>query len=291
MSSRRRGNFGLLRNFRYYYPFWGGVVALLASLLAGALVGFAIQYYLSEWLGAYTTLVSYVALFVPAMCFASSRSGQYEMVLDGYKLSSSHFRPVGASTAIAAAVLATIAAGFVLDPLMLLLPPMPDWLQKALEELVKGNFLVNFLCVCVAAPFFEEWLCRGMVLRGLLCNDVNPRVAIPVSAFFFALIHLNPWQALPAFVIGCLMGWVYFRTGSLYLTMLMHFVNNGLALMASRIPGLENMTSWSEVMPTVVYVLVVVLAAVLLYGCIWILSKIRLRAHWGNIDKVHSLFR
>lgn len=286
-----RGNFGLLRNFRYYYPSWGGLLMLLLTLLAGVVIAFAIQYYLAEWLGAYTMLVTYVALFIPTMCYASSRSGQYEMVLSGYKLSSCHFRPVGVLLSVSAALLATVAAGFVVDAMTLLLPPMPEWLQKALEQMVTGNFLVNFLCVCVAAPFFEEWLCRGMVLRGLLCNEVSPKIAIPVSALFFALIHMNPWQAVPAFVIGCLMGWVYYRTGSLYLTMGMHFINNLTALLASRLPGMDSASSWADVMPTGVYVPVVVLSATLIAACIWILSKIRLHNAWGNVDKVHSLFR
>ncbi|WP_409994892.1 CPBP family intramembrane glutamic endopeptidase [Chitinophaga pinensis] len=36
-----------------------------------------------------------------------------------------------------------------------------------------------------------------------------PRKAIVISALFFGLIHLNPWQALPAFCIGLLLGWVF----------------------------------------------------------------------------------
>lgn len=291
MSSHHRRHIGILRNFRYYYPTWSGLLMLLLMLLAGALIAFAISYYLGEWLGEYNTLVTYSALFVPAMCYASSRSEQNEMVFSGYKLSSGHFHPVGVGLTVATVLLATLAAGFVVDALSLLMPPMPDWLRQMLDQMVMGNLMLNFLCVCVAAPFFEEWLCRGMVLRGLLCNKVSPKWAIPVSALFFALIHFNPWQALPAFLIGCLMGWVYYRTGSLWLTMAMHFVNNGAALFASRLPGMTSVSSWSEIIPVGWYVLVLLVSAGLIALCVWTVSKIRLHNDWGNLDKVRSLFR
>ena len=47
------------------------------------------------------------------------------------------------------------------------------------------------------------------------------------SAFYFAFIHLNLYQAIGAFLMGLFMGWIYYRTGSLWLTILIHFVNNG----------------------------------------------------------------
>lgn len=254
---KRRGNFGLLRSFRCYYPSWGGMFSLLLLLLAGALVGAAVQYAAGSWLGPYATLVTYVLMFIPPMLFAAACSARRELLLEPCELDRPQFRPLGAGTAVLIAVTATVAAGFIADAGMLLLPPMPAWLERALKEMTQGKLLVNFLSVCIAAPFFEEWLCRGMVLRGLLRNKVGPAVAIPVSALFFALIHFNPWQALPAFLIGCLMGWVYWRTGSLKLTMLMHFANNGLSLAASRMPGMDSASSWADVMPTGLYIAVV----------------------------------
>ena len=102
-----------------------------------------------------------------------------------------------------------------------------------------------------------------MVLRGLLANKMKPVWAIVISALFFAFIHLNPWQALPAFTIGCLMGYVYYKTGSLKLTMLLHFTNNTFALVLSNVDALKDMESWRDVMPEPLY-WVSVVACVLL---------------------------
>ena len=64
----------------------------------------------------------------------------------------------------------------------------------------------------------------------------------------FAVLHMNPWQALPAFLLGILFGYVYYRTGSLRLTMLMHCVNNTMAVLFSKIPSLEEAESFSDVL-------------------------------------------
>jgi membrane protease YdiL (CAAX protease family) len=122
-----------------------------------------------------------------------------------------------------------------------------------LEQLTEGPLWVAFLSVSVFAPLFEEWLCRGLVLRGLL-RKFNPASAIMVSAAFFAILHMNPWQAIPAFLLGLLFGYVYYKTGSLKLTMLMHCVNNTLALITSRIPSLTDAETFMDIMSPWAYV-------------------------------------
>jgi hypothetical protein len=137
---------------------------------------------------------------------------------------------------------------------------MPEWLEDMLKSVTQGNFLLNFLCVSIFAPFFEEWLCRGMVLRGLLnyehknkagetVRGLKPVWAIVISAAFFALIHFNSWQGIAAFAMGLVFGYVYYRTGSIWLTMLMHFTNNTFALILSNIDSLKDIESMGEVLP------------------------------------------
>ena len=141
------------------------------------------------------------------------------------------------------------------------------------------------------APFFEEWLCRGMVLRGLLNykkvgtdkRGMHPAAAIAISAFFFAFIHLNPWQAIPAFLMGLVFGYVYYKTGSLKLTMLMHFTNNTFALCMAQ-------TSWGEaenmleIMPVKLYVIAVIAALLLVALFFNSLRKIKTQSPQGTCD-------
>jgi hypothetical protein len=115
---------------------------------------------------------------------------------------------------------------------------------------------------------------------------MKPAWAIVISALFFALIHMNPWQALNAFIIGVVMGYLYYKTGSLLLTMLIHFVNNGLALVMTQIPSMAEYDFWIDMMGTGLYSVVYVLGLAALAGSIYLVSRIPLGQERGNIDTV-----
>ena len=81
-----------------------------------------------------------------------------------------------------------------------------------------------------------------------MLKHVKPAWAIIISALFFALIHMNFWQAVPAFLMGLVFGYVYYKTGSLKLTMLMHLVNNAMAFTVSQIPALKEAEYFTDVL-------------------------------------------
>ena len=246
------------------------MLMLLVMLLLGSLLGNLVIAALSLCLSSqfameYGTVISYPLMFVPAMLYASYQSRKNEFSawaedgspLAGTPLDSNNFGRLGGWWLALIASVATLAAAFIAEPINALLPEMPEILKKALEQLTEGPLWVSILSVSIFAPLFEEWLCRGLVLRGLL-KKLNPASAIMVSAAFFAILHLNPWQAIPAFLLGILFGYVYYKTGSLKLTMLMHCVNNTLALILSRIPSLAETETFMDVMSPWAYVCIYV---------------------------------
>ena len=87
------------------------------------------------------------------------------------------------------------------------------------------------IMVAVLAPIFEEILFRGIILKGMLNNKINPYWSIVISAFIFGAIHFYPWQFLGAFFLGLVLGLVYYKTKSLLLPILMHAFNNFIAAM------------------------------------------------------------
>jgi membrane protease YdiL (CAAX protease family) len=117
---------------------------------------------------------------------------------------------------------------FLIEPLTTWLP-MPGFIEELFAQLSKNDF-PTFLTVVIAAPFCEEWLCRGVIAKGLLRHS-TPAKAILWSAFIFAVIHGNPWQAVPAFIIGLLLGYVYWKTRSLLPCIFIHFINNGASFL------------------------------------------------------------
>ena len=117
----------------------------------------------------------------------------------------------------------------VIEPLYMWIP-MPEFMENVFSSAFTPN-LFTFISVVIAAPFAEEWLCRGVILKGLLTNNIAPYKAIAWSALIFAIMHLNPWQAIPAFFLGFAIGWVYWRTKSLWPCIFMHAVNNGFSFL------------------------------------------------------------
>ncbi|MDR2361990.1 MAG: CPBP family intramembrane metalloprotease [Prevotellaceae bacterium] len=123
-------------------------------------------------------------------------------------------------------LLFTPLLAIVVEPLTAWLP-MPEYIQGLFENISQRN-VPTLLMIAIAAPLCEEWMCRGVIAKGLLWH-MTPAKAIVWSAFIFALIHLNPWQAVPAFVFGLFLGYVYWKTQSLWPCIFIHFVNNGFS--------------------------------------------------------------
>ena len=132
----------------------------------------------------------------------------------------------------------------------------------------------TFISVSVFAPLFEEWLCRGLILRGLL-SKTTPALAIAISAAFFAVIHGNIWQGLPAFGMGLLFGYAYYRTGSLKLTMLMHFTNNTTALAFSKIPQFEDAETFMDILSPWAYWCIFVLCILIVISSAAVIRSIK----------------
>ncbi len=106
----------------------------------------------------------------------------------------------------------------------------------ALPDFTAGMFvqmkdhILGVISIALVAPVFEEMLFRGAIEGHLLRTWKNPYAAILVSALIFGVIHLNPAQIPYAFVLGLVLGWLYWRTSSLLPCILLHLVNNGLSV-------------------------------------------------------------
>lgn len=118
-------------------------------------------------------------------------------------------------------------------PMMLLLEfsgmDMPDELTQALVAMMSSEW--GYAAVAILAPVAEEMVFRGAILRTLLtmCGSGRHWWAIVVSAMVFGAVHFNMVQFVNATLLGLLLGWLYFRTGSIAPGILFHFVNNSVS--------------------------------------------------------------
>lgn len=125
---------------------------------------------------------------------------------------------------------ALAACGMIIPSLCLneAMPELPNIVSNELDMIMKDR--LGYLVIGMLAPLVEELVFRGAVLRSLLLwKPKSHWLCIAISAFFFAAAHLNPAQMPHAFLVGLLLGWLYYRTRSIAPGVVYHWVNNSIA--------------------------------------------------------------
>ena len=140
-------------------------------------------------------------------------------------------------------------------------PELGEWL---------GMLMLNplgILGVCLIGPLAEEAIFRGAILRRLLEKKWNPWIAIVISAIIFAIVHGNFEQGLTAIIMGCFMGWIYYRTRSIMPCFLVHAVNNTTAtvIALTMSESMADMSSDKMGLPLTLGLPLIVVSLVLIY--------------------------
>ena len=296
-KARKPKSFDLFSLFAFLLPGpWGALLLTGAFMVLMYLTGLVtISLYLAGLIGleavsliAYT--MTFALLLIP--CTSVSRAHAFRMEEGGVALNSSHFGKAGMPAVLLLGAAGMIGAAFVTEPLSMLverlIPPSQAY-QNSLRLLMEGNPWLIALQVCILAPVFEEIFCRGILLRGLL-RRMRPGWAILLSAALFALMHGNPWQGAGALVLGLLLGYAYYRTGSLWLTMLMHAANNLFSLLLLHTPSYVSASSWTEILPPWGYAALLGGGALLTALLLRVLSRIPMENPRGNLDPVDLRF-
>lgn len=118
-------------------------------------------------------------------------------------------------------IVGTIALLFgIISPIGNLIP-IPESIKKAFMDLGSQTGVFAFFLMVIAAPILEELIFRGIILDGLL-KKYSPTKSILISSLLFGLVHLNPWQFVTGLIIGIFSGWVYYKTRSLSLSIIIH---------------------------------------------------------------------
>ena len=157
--------------------------------------------------------VSMLVSLLSVYLYAAMRGGRWRIA----RFSASGFNP----NIILSGIVWVIVAQIVLEPVMNLLP--------SVDNAGVGRGFWACVTAMVFAPVFEESLCRGVVLEALRRRWGNA-IAVLVSAMFFGIVHIEPATALAGFVVGTIFGMIYLRTSSLFSVMILHSINNGIAL-------------------------------------------------------------
>ena len=163
-----------------------------------------------------------------------------------------------------------------------------DLFAEVFDKLSK--YPEGYIVIGLCAPLVEEVVFRGAILRKLLewmkesfggLSNKNVWIAILISAVFFAAIHGNPAQIPHALTIGVLLGWLYYRTGSIIPGVLYHWINNSVAYFLAWIfPDIKYdapLSTYFNGNETAMMVSVIV-SAIIAIACIWQLNRMMKKA-------------
>ncbi|NQZ75225.1 MAG: CPBP family intramembrane metalloprotease [Ekhidna sp.] len=95
-----------------------------------------------------------------------------------------------------------------------------------------SHFLLAIVVVAIIPAIGEELLFRGLIQNMFVKAFKNHHVAIWVTGFIFAAIHMQFFGVMPRMLLGVLFGYLYYWSGNLSVAMVGHLINNGLALIA-----------------------------------------------------------
>ena len=114
-----------------------------------------------------------------------------------------------------------------------------EWLTKQfMSATTISALLVNLFLMAVLPAVSEEITFRGVLQQLFQGSKVSmiqaskvPHLAIWCTAIIFSAIHMQFYGFIPRMLLGALFGYMFVWTGSLWVPMLMHFVNNGMAVL------------------------------------------------------------
>lgn len=209
------------------------VISILSAFLAGGLV-LGIGLSKPESSQKFYTFVSFIIgqgfMIVPLLWFLISNK---EPIFKRLRLN-----PVSPNIIITTIMFSfgLIVLSDELDRIVQVFLPAPEYivdLNGLLQPDTLVGFILLFTAIAVIAPFGEELLFRGFLQQALEKHWKDVTRAILITAIFFAMIHMNPYWFIQIYILGIMLGFLAWKTGSVYPSLILHGLNNAIAMLFS----------------------------------------------------------
>jgi len=164
---------------------------------------------------------------------------------------------------------------------------LEHWMQSSEEKAGKiigamlkmgsiGSLIGNLFVIAFMAALSEELFFRGLLQNVLKEWVKNHHIAIWTAAILFSAFHMQFYGFLPRMMMGALLGYLYYWSGSLWIPMLAHFTNNAFSVIGAYLMQHELVSKQLDTIGTtradLVYIL---LSAVTCTGLIWLAFRMR----------------
>jgi membrane protease YdiL (CAAX protease family) len=102
--------------------------------------------------------------------------------------------------------------------------------ESVKQNVTVFNFFIGFISAAIISPVYEEILYRGFIYRWIRVRT-GKSWGMFISSFLFMVVHIPTYNTLMInFISGLVFAWAYEKTGSIWPSVLIHGLFNGLAV-------------------------------------------------------------
>jgi len=208
------------------------ILSVLSALVVGTIIASVGKAYLPE---ENTLFANYLALFVgqgfmivPLLLFLAARK---EPILERLRIRKISSPVIIASTVLSIGLIIIVDEFDRLSSLFFTSPDFLDQMGTMLKFDSFGTAIFLMFGIVLLAPLGEELLFRGFLQKFLEEYWQDITRAVLATSLFFAVIHLNPFWLIQIYALGVMLGYLVWKTGSIWASFILHAANNFIALM------------------------------------------------------------
>jgi membrane protease YdiL (CAAX protease family) len=131
--------------------------------------------------------------------------------------------------------------------------PLLDAVKKMIEEtyriLVESRSFPEMMWVMVVVSLTPS-ICEELLFRGLIQKNFSsafdPKTGFILTGVIFGLYHLNPFLVVPLVVLGIYFSFLVYRSKSIFVAVLAHFINNGISTVGAYVDPIHTDQPWTE---------------------------------------------
>mgnify|MGYP006119423643 CR=1 FL=1 len=105
------------------------------------------------------------------------------------------------------------------------------------------DLIVNLLVLAILPALGEELVFRGFLQKKIISFSKKPYLSIFFTALLFSVVHMQFEGVLPRFILGSVLGLMFYFSSNIWIPIIAHFINNALIVILSY-PALNNKISF-----------------------------------------------
>lgn len=144
------------------------------------------------------------------------------------------------------------------------------------------SYFSNLFLIALIPAISEEILFRGLIQNLFAKATQQILTGIILSAFLFALIHIQPFNFLPMFALAVCYGIIVAYSGSIWITIVLHFLNNALTI---SLEHFQIMFGWKDIIISDIVSLSLIVSS--LIAIIFLVKTNKLPSKWNETKGIY----